>query len=103
MSNVETIIPKVGMGATEVHYSDREPMTIIEVTGKTVTVQRDDAKRIDSNGMSDQQDYEYTPNPNGIVRKYSLRKNGEYVLVGDKQDGMRIVIGSRRKYHDYSF
>jgi hypothetical protein len=39
-------------------------------------VQEDDARRIDRNGLSEQQVYEYTPNPNGHRRIFRKMKNG---------------------------
>ena len=78
--------PVVGMGATRLMYTDRKPLTIVEVlrtksgTLVGVKVQEDNARRIDSNGMSESQEYEYSPNPEAAVRIYTLRGNGAFVL-----------------------
>jgi hypothetical protein len=98
--------PEVGMGATMLGWTDRSPATIIAVSasGKRVTVREDKATRTDSNGMSDAQSYTYEPDDNGVERAYTLRKNGRWVQVGQSaKGGARLSIGSRSKYHDYSF
>ena len=92
------------MGATVIGYTDRNSATVIEVKGKTLTVQMDEATRTDSNGMSESQTYEFTPNPNGAKRVYTLRKNGQWIAQGDSiKNGGRIQLGSRSKYYDFSF
>lgn len=54
----------VGMGATEMLYSDRHAYTVQKVISpKRVIVTRDKAVRVDDNGMSDCQRYEYTSTP----------------------------------------
>ena len=107
--------PVVGMGATLLGWTDREGATIVEVT-KTkagawlIAVQEDNAKRIDSNGMSESQEYEYSPNPDAGKQWFrfdegkgwrSVRFNdkGRWVLV----DGDGLRTGDRDKYHDFSF
>lgn len=95
-------IPTVGMGATIHVGSDSYPATVIQVTrnGKRVVVQEDTATRIDSNGMSESQQYTYEPNPQGTIHIATLRKDGRYRETGGKTP---ISIGSRRKYYDFSF
>lgn len=102
-SDPETV-PEVGMGATKIGWTDRHPYTVIEVLSpKRIVVQEDHAERIDNNGMSECQQYSFTPNPNGI--KYELRKakNGQWYGPGGMRNGGKFVIGRRGKYHDYSF
>jgi hypothetical protein len=110
-------IPAVGDGATLLHWTDREPATVIEVTTKKsgaieVAVQEDKYRRVDSNGMSESQEYAYEPNPNGSISRFrldpekgwrALRKNekGNWVLV--KGGGSGVRFGVREKYHDFSF
>jgi hypothetical protein len=101
-----TTTPKVGDGATVVAWTDRAAATIVEVSksGKTVVAQRDTARRIDKNGMSDCQDYECTPNPNGCRETFTLRANGAWVEKGQPmRGGSRLSIGERRPYFDFSF
>jgi hypothetical protein len=109
--------PVVGMGATVMSWTDRDGATIIEVIeikgGYDVVVQEDHAKRVDTNGMSECQEYEYTPNPNGSRyrfrfdnaigrwREVYVKANGRICLIKGGGHGLRI--GERDKYHDFSF
>lgn len=97
------VVPVLGMGATILGYTDRHPATVIFVSksGRVIQVQEDTATRTDSNGMSECQDYTYTPNPKGRTSTYSLRKNGSWTEKGTKDS--YLSLGNRRKYHDYSF
>jgi hypothetical protein len=66
--------PEVGMGATVLHYTDREAGTITYV------------------------------HPNGRKLTFTLRANGRWVLAGQGlHKGTRLHIGDRAHYHDYSF
>ena len=96
--------PEIGMGATQLCWSDRHACTITEVSksGKRIGVVRDNAERTDKNGMSDSQDYSFTPGT-GSPMYYTLRKNGAWVREGDSMNGSRLAIGKRSEYHDYSF
>lgn len=53
--------PKVGEGATILRWTDREAFEVIEVSKdeKRVVIQRYRPKRIDKNGMGEDQHYEY--------------------------------------------
>ena len=96
--------PTVGMGATEIMYSDRNPFTVIEVISpRKIVVQADTATRTDNWGMSECQKYDYSPDPEGRIRTLTLRKNGRWVPVGESGKGTNFLVGDRRKYHDYSF
>lgn len=96
--------PDCGMGATLLHWTDRSPATIIEVKGKTIRVQEDDAERVDNNGMSESQTYVFSRNPAGQVTVFTLRKNGAWVRKGEPmKGGSKVRIGDRDKYHDFSF
>lgn len=98
--------PTVGMGATVLMWTDRSPATVVEVSksGKSVTIQSDNYRRTDTNGMSECQDYEYTPNPNGSKRVFTLRKNGRWVAEGSTMNaGERLSLGHRDRYYDFSF
>lgn len=96
--------PKVGMGCTILGWTDRHPGTIVEVSksGKRIGVRGDLARRTDNNGPSENQTYEFSPNPAASTRYYSLRKTGRWVLVG-QTSGPQLAIGYRDKYYDYSF
>lgn len=97
--------PEVGMGATELLWTDRRAYTIVEVRGpKTIVVQQDDAKRADSYGMSDAQSYTYQPNPEGHKYVVTLRNNGRWVKQGETaKNGTAFLIGARKEYFDFSF
>lgn len=98
--------PTVGTPVTMSYWSDSDPGTIIEVSanGKRIVVQADKATRVDTNGMSDSQTYEYEADPNGAIVTFSQRKNGRWYLVGQEIGSTPVChIGSRRKYYDFSF
>lgn len=101
-NSYEKIVPIIGMGATICYWSDREPATVVRVSesGKTIFLQEDSYIRTDNNGTSEDQSYIYNLNPNGRVHCATLRKDGSYKLTKSKT---QIVLGSRRKYYDYSF
>lgn len=95
------VMPKVGDGGTICLYTDRHAATVIGVSasGKTIQVQRDFAKRTDKNGMSESQEYEYSPNPNGEIIEFRMTNSGVYK---DKY-GLSFYPGDRREYYDYNF
>jgi len=94
--------PEVGDGVTICYWSDSEPATIIKVSTSAhkLTIQTDKSKRIDKNGISESQEYEYTSDPDGSVYVAYLRLDGTYRLTGSKT---RVSLFGRRKFHDYSF
>ena len=108
---------KVGMGVTFLSWTDRNPGTIFRVmkVGKATIIEcrDDDYKRIDKNGMSESQEYEYKIRPDG--GKSFFRKNeksGFWERVTKNEStgrwhksngGCGIRIGEREKYHDFSF
>lgn len=96
-------IYKIGDGATIQTGSDRHPYTIvwISIDGKNMSLQEDNFKRIDNNGMSESQEYEYSPNSVGALVDVSLRKDGYYKIVNSKNS--KVSLGIRRRYYDFSF
>lgn len=125
---------KVGTGATTLMWSDRHAATVVAVrhfkTGtrkgqvKEVDVQYDVATRVDTNGMSESQEYEYAPNTDGPVATYRVDAKGRYrrleaagSTMTQDPDGMWVhvpygpyrmgteglLVGSRKEYHDFSF
>ncbi|OFY43999.1 MAG: hypothetical protein A2X18_07675 [Bacteroidetes bacterium GWF2_40_14] len=54
-------LPKVGEGATILHWTDRSAYEVMEVSKdyKTVVIQKYEPERIDNNGMSESQEYKY--------------------------------------------
>lgn len=97
--------PKVGMGATGYWWSDREPFTVIAINSpKCITVQADDARRLDNNGLSESQEYAFAPNPNGRKYTLTLRKNNWWVPKGTAMNRTPYFeLGTRQKYYDHSF
>lgn len=94
--------PTIGMGATIYGYSDRHPATVIQIShgGRRLVLREDKATRTDNNGMSEIQSYTYEPDPEGQIYHATLRKQGEYRLVGSTR---LVALGERNKYYDYSF
>ena len=92
--------PFLGMGATLLRFTDRDPATIVEIVIKLrkveivvtpemkagvdyniddvvrIGVTLDSYKRTDGNGMSEMQEYEYTSNPDGYISYYRKNKDG---------------------------
>ena len=111
--------PAVGMGVTFLGWTDRHPGTIVQVyvdpkSGAAIWfyAQGDDAVRTDGYGMSEDQSYEFVPNPNAPKKMYRLDRNGQWrrsernFATGkwrflDKSQSIRL--GERDKYHDFSF
>lgn len=103
-------VPYVGMGGTVGGFGiDRHPVTVVKVAddGKTIWVAEDDYLRVDDNGMSESQTYEYYESE--LARDenqwsaYTLRKNGRWVREGDKIHGQTVWLGVRNRWHNYSF
>ena len=106
MENTKGLDPVVGMGVTECLWSDREPYEIIEVKdARHIVVRRLDAKRIDTNGMSECQDYEYASNENNPARNLFLTKEGRWrERIGARRLGSNgWIIGFAEKYYDFTF
>lgn len=102
--------PAVGMGATILSWSDRYAATIVAIKlgaeGKVteVTVVEDIATRVDSNGRSENQQWEYVRDPNGRKQVFTLRSNDTWVRKGDPaSDGLGLMVGDRKHFYDYSF
>lgn len=108
MSGGSGVQPEVGMGVTILCWTDRNPATIVEVVKakngkiKAIVIQEDNYERTDQNGMSECQEWKYTPNPEAHKSTYELRRNGAWATKGSPaRNG--LLIGSREKYHDFSF
>lgn len=89
---------EVGDGVTINLWSDCHAGTIIKRTRCKLWIQRDTAVRVDNNGISENQEYEFYPNPNGtIYEAYWSRKHKAFFLFDNS-----ISVG-RHEYYDYSF
>ena len=96
--------PEVGMGATHMMYSDRQPYTVIRVLSPTrILVQADRAIRADTNGQSESQTYDYQPDPQGVVLVLSRRRNGRWIPAGLTMYQGSFCLGIREAYRDPSF
>lgn len=105
-NNYKSAAPEVGMGATELGYSDRHPYTVtwVDPNGKRAFVQHDKAVRTDNYGMSDMQSYDYIRQPlteNIPIKFYA--KDGHWHMFCNNRKGNVIMLGRREKYYDYSF
>lgn len=96
------MLPVINQGATIEFYTDRKACTIVYVSksGRKVIVREDRSVRIDQNGMSECQNYQYEPDPNGIEHTFYRDSEGNY---GSRRSGKTLYIGTRDTYHDYSF
>lgn len=77
---------EVGHGATFQVGADRYAGTIVEV-GRTVgrryvVFQYDHARRVDTNGLGDVQEWVHEPNPNGATLRFTQRGDGRYKVSG---------------------
>lgn len=92
----------IGEGATVSVGSDSYPYTIVDVSksGKTIILKEDKFERTDSNGMSESQEYNYSPNPEGKEIKATKRKTGAWKTSGNN---CLVSIGVRRRYYDFCF
>lgn len=106
MGNGRDPEPQVGMGVTELCWTDRHPYEIIEVKDdRHITVRKLDYKRIDTNGMSDCQDYEYYSNPDNYTLRLFKTKDGTWrERIGKNGLGCNhFAIGYAEEYYDFSF
>jgi len=98
-------IPQVGMGATLLLWSDRHAYTIHKVEDKKLWASADIAKRIDMNGMTESQDYDYynfNQEDESKWELFTLRKDGRW-HKGNTLQGNILSIGTRQEYYDFSF
>jgi len=102
----------VGMGVTFLSWTDRNPGTIVEVNNakRYIVVTDDNYSRIDNNGFSECQEYEYTTNPDGYKRYFRKDKNNQWREMRHNENGRLVYtsgcglrVGEREKYHDFSF
>lgn len=114
---------EVGMPATMSFWSDVEAGTVVKVSknGKTVWVQEDAAKLLNGpkSGEPDaivftpggfaahcsgRQRYEFSRDTEGVIRKYTLRKNGRFMQSGHPlRSRHTMTLGHRYKHYDYNF
>jgi hypothetical protein len=103
--------PTVGMGVTMLSWTDRDAGTIVEVNMKKryIAVTEDRAERIDNNGISESQEYKFTPVLDGHLNYYRKDKKGQWRRCYHNQNGRLVfgtgglIVGRREKYYDFSF
>lgn len=100
-NNVTTI--EVGMGATQLSYTDRYPYTVTNVVNKkTIGVKPDTFKRTDNGGPhTEMQSYEYELDDRYPEEILTLRKDGTWRPKGYNYPIFRI--GKREAYIDPCF
>jgi hypothetical protein len=111
--NVEVIIPQVGMGVTELMYSDRNvyTITVVDVNGRWFKCQEDRSAKDEENSDKEwpfrKQVYRYYRNHTAPEIKVTLRKDGEWRKVGVTTAGSTrtsyFVLNHRSKFFDYTF
>lgn len=97
--------PQVGMGATELRWTDRAAYTVIEIQagGRVLRLQRDKAIRKNNRGVTNAQEYMYQPDPRGVIVTVSRRRDGKYRRVGEGNTGSVFMVGARQEYYDFTF
>lgn len=106
--------PTVGMGATELMWTDRHALTIVEVVMKgdkveRIATTRDDAKVVRGSGHDGSAEYEYTSNVNGSKSWWRIGSKGLWEGIHQRDGRWRktntsgLRIGSREEYRDPSF
>ena len=91
-------VPEVGMACTILHWTDRTPGNVIEISksGKTIKVQECKAERTFRN-VAGQQQWSITNDPTGYVWTFRLTKSGW------KCQGMGLRLGFAERYYDENF
>ena len=100
--------PEEGMGATLTMWSDRHAYTIVKIVRygpgaqkaghiMEVHAQRDEAVRVDDRGVSDAQEWQFTPNLSALVEVFRC-KGGRW-----RGHGGSLLVGQRSAYYDYTF
>ena len=101
-NQTRSLKPEVGMGVTELMYSDRHPYTIVAVLSeKKIQVKPDIATRIDKNGESESQEYTYKTDDECPPTTLRLNKFGRWKEV-KQADGSIFLIGKREEYYDFT-
>jgi len=106
LGQTKSLKPVVGMGVTEILWSDREPYEVIAVKDdRHITIRKYDYIRTDDNGMSECQEYNYISNPDGKIKHLFLTKKGVWrERIGKRELGTtRFLVGKAERYYDFSF
>lgn len=93
--------PVIGMGATEIYYSDRRAWEVIEVMDERHIAVR----RLKANLEGDylEQNYTYEQDPNGHIAYLFLTKGGTWKERIGRKYGNIFYIGRADEYEDPNF
>ena len=101
-NQTRSLKPEIGMGVTELMYSDRHPFTIVAIlSDKRIQVKGDIATRIDKHGCCDCQEYKYETDENSPAITLFLNKYGRWKRLGDAK-GSTFLIGEREEFYDFT-
>lgn len=101
-NQTRSLKPEVGMGVTEIMYSDRHPYTVTKVISDSkIEVKGDIATRIDKNGCCETQEYTYETDENSPAITLRLNKYGRWKRQGEA-GGSTYLIGKREEYYDFT-
>lgn len=103
--------PEVGDGVTFLHWSDRNPGTLVEIKRyksgphkgeiSQVGVQGDKWTIVSGGEHNGSAEYEYERDTTRPVIWFRKNNKGQWVKVGDKY--ARLTIGRRERYYDPHF
>ena len=112
MANGSTKTVAIGDPATLLSWTDRRPATVVDQFKKGkyfyIVVQEDKAEHIGEKCMSDQQEYEYSRNPEGSKTTWRIDSGFKRVIKSESgryklANVGGLMVGRREKYHDHSF
>lgn len=93
---------RIGDGGTIRVGSDLYACTVVAVGPRSVSVRRDKARRVDSNGLSEIQEWSHEPDPDAELETFTRPFSGGS-LVYRARCWRVLTIGERRSYRDPSF
>jgi len=102
----ETLMrPIVGEGATIKENGNKQPQTIVAVSPDlSIVIVQEDLARPDPLTPPYSNLWIIKPNGDGLIQKFTLRKNGAYVRAGEPLKGGQVLtLGVREKYLKYQF
>jgi hypothetical protein len=108
MSQSGAGVPVVGKGATELMWTDRHAYFVNYVSEdlKRCVIERALAIRVDKNGMSEAQSYEFERTGGEIELRFKWGKwryRGKNEWDKNKWYPMNIQFGGMNEYYDFSF
>jgi len=102
-TQLESITPVVGMGATELFLTERHAYTVVKVSrsGKRIWLRRDIALRVDTNGVAECQQYDFAPDFDAPTVEARLLKSGWRSGSSRFRFALRrFTLGTRQEYHN---